>query len=92
MPCPKVVWCPAGKCGVGRARSDGFIDIIFSSEEKMSGTTRRPVQANMPMTLQTIAGRVIVFEYDDAGEMETDKSDLPIKTIHFVIMPPRTNE
>jgi hypothetical protein len=91
LPCPKVIWCPADKCGVAVARPDGLIDIVFSSEEQMRGTRRRPIQAKTPMTLQSIAGRVFVFEWVDSGDMQTPDADLPIKTIHYVIMPPQTN-
>lgn len=91
LPCPKVLWCPAENCGVAVARPDGLIDIIFSTEEQMQGTRRRPVQANSPMTLQSISGRVFMFEWSESGDTQTPEADLPIKTIHYVIMPPRTN-
>ncbi len=88
LPCPEVIWCPAGNCGIGIPLSDGNIEIISSSEEEMQGTHRRPVQAGNPMSLQHLAGRVIVFEWDDSGEVENPGSDLVIKNILYVIMPP----
>lgn len=88
LPCPEVIWCPAAKCGIGIPRSDGNIEIIYSSEEEMDGTQRRPMQAGSPMSLQHLAGKVIVFEWEDSGKIETPGSDLPIKSILYVIMPP----
>jgi hypothetical protein len=86
--CPKVVWCPAKKCGIAIPRADGDIDIIYSSEPKMDGTHRRPLSAGRPMSLQHLAGKVIVFEWDDSGDGQNPGSDLPIKDILYVIMPP----
>ena len=88
LPCPEVIWCPTARCGIGIPRPDGNIEIVYSSEEEMDGTHRRPVQAGSPMSLQHLAGKVIVFEWDDSGKVETPGSDLAIKTILYVIMPP----
>jgi hypothetical protein len=88
VPCPKVVWCPAKKCGIAIPRADGDIEIIYSSEPKMDGTHRRPLSAGSVMSLQHLAGKVIVFEWDDSGDAQSPGSDLPIKDILYVIMPP----
>lgn len=88
VPCPEVVWCPGGKCGIGIARADGEVEIIYSSEEEMGGTHRRLVMAGEPVSLQNVIGRVIVFEWDDSGQVENPGSDLAIKNILYVIMPP----
>src|SRR3954453_12537478 len=90
-PCPKVVWCAAKKCGIGLARADGDIDIIYSSEPKMDGARRTPFQAGKAMSLEHIAGRVIVFEWEDDTNVPDPAKDLVIKNIDYVIMaPPRT--
>lgn len=88
VPCPKVIWCPAKKCGIAIPRADGDIDIIYSSEPKMDGTHRRPLSGGTAMSLEHLAGRVIVFEWDDSGEVQNPGSDLAIKDILYVIMPP----
>lgn len=44
-PCPQVIWCPATNCGIGIPKSDGQLEILYSTEKKMDGTSRRPVQA-----------------------------------------------
>jgi hypothetical protein len=87
-PCPEVIWCPAENCGIGIPQPDGQLEIISSTEKKMEGTSRRPVQAGKPMTLESITGRVIVFEWEDAGQVEQAGSDLTIKDILYVVMPP----
>jgi hypothetical protein len=89
VPCPKIVWCPAARCGIALARSDGMIEILYSSEEKMSRTVRRPTLAGKPMDLQNLAGRVIVFEWEESGDVSRDGADLPVKDINYVVMPPR---
>ncbi|WP_158047603.1 hypothetical protein [Skermanella pratensis] len=87
-PCPQVIWCPATNCGIGIPQPDGGLEIISSTEKKMDGTSRRPVQAGKPMTLESITGRVIVFEWEDAGQVGQAGSDLTIKDILYVVMPP----
>ena len=87
VPCPEVIWCPAANCGLGIPRADGELEIIYSSDKTMDGTTRRPVQAGKPMSLQYLAGRAIVFEWE-TNETNAPGTDLPVKTIHYVIMPP----
>lgn len=89
VPCPKVVWCAAARCGIALARSDGMIEILYSSEEKMGRTVRRPMLAGKPMDLQNLAGRVIVFEWEESGDVGRDGADLPVKDITYVVMPPR---
>ncbi|MEJ1156762.1 hypothetical protein [Prosthecomicrobium sp. N25] len=89
VPCPKVVWCPAARCGIAVARPDGMIEILYSSEEKMGRTVRRPTLAGKPMDLQNLAGRVIVFEWEDSGDIGRDGADLAVKDIVYVVMPPR---
>jgi hypothetical protein len=66
-PCPQVIWCPATNCGIGIPTPNGQLEIIYSTEKKMDGTSRRPVQAGSPMKLETVTGRVIVFEWEDPG-------------------------
>jgi hypothetical protein len=63
-------------------------ETIYATEKKMVETSRRPVQAGSPMKLETIAGRVIVFEWEDPGKVEQAGSDLTIKNILYVVMPP----
>ena len=89
VPCPKIVWCPAARCGIGLARSDGMIEILYSSEEKMGRTVRRPMLAGQPLQMQNLAGRVIVFEWEDSGDVGREGSDLAVKDVVYVIMPPR---
>jgi hypothetical protein len=88
IPCPKVIWCPAQKCGIGLARADGNLDIIYSSEPRMVGMHRRPIYGGIPMSLQHVAGRVLVFEWTDSGELEKPGADLGIKDVLYAIMPP----
>jgi hypothetical protein len=87
-PCPQVIWCPATNCGIGIPQPDGKIEIISSTEKKMDGTSRRPVQSGKPMTLDSITGRVIIFEWEDPGKVEAAESDITIKDILYVVMPP----
>ena len=86
-PCAKVVWCPAGKCGIGIPQADGSIDILYSSEKTMDGTKRRPYHGGQPMSLQNVMGKIIVFEWDD-GTVPNPASDLNIKDVIHVVMPP----
>jgi hypothetical protein len=87
-PCPQVIWCPATNCGIGIPKPDGQLEIIYSTEKRMDGTSRRPVQAGSPMKLETVTGRIIVFEWEDPGKVEQAGSDLTIKNILYVVMPP----
>jgi hypothetical protein len=87
-PCPKVIWCAAKKCGIGLVRADGDIDIIYSSESKMDGGRKTPFQAGKAMSLEHIAGRVIVFEWEDDTSVPDLTKDLVIKNIDYVIMSP----
>ena len=73
--------------GIGIPKTDGQLEILYSTEKKMDGTSRRPVQAGSPMKLETINGRIIVFEWEDPGKVEQAGSDLTIKNILYVIMP-----
>jgi len=66
IPCAKIIWCPAAKCGIGIALPDGDLDVVYSSEPSISGTRRRLWQAGSAMSLQHLTGRVIVFELDDS--------------------------
>jgi hypothetical protein len=86
-----VIWCPATNCGIGIPKPDGQLEIIYSTEKKMDGTSRRPVQAGSPMKLETVTGRVIVFEWEDPGKVEQAGSDLTIKDILYVVMPPASS-
>ena len=89
LPCPKVIWCPSAKCGVGVPEANGQLRIIFSSEASMLGTSRRPMQAGSPMTLQNIVGKVIVFEWEAPGDVHQPGADLEVKSILYVVMPPQ---
>jgi hypothetical protein len=90
-PCPRVIWCPGAKCGIGVARPDGELEILYSSEKKMDGTRRRPVAGGTPMSLDNLVGRVVVFEWEESGQVANPGADLPIKDILYVIMaPPNT--
>jgi len=40
------------------------------------------------MKLETVTGRIIVFEWEDPGKVEQAGSDLTIKDILYVVMPP----
>jgi hypothetical protein len=87
-PCPKAIWCPAKRCGIGIPRADGEIEVIYSSEPKMDGKHKRPVSAGQPMSLQNLAGKVILFEWEEGGREADSGADLSIKDILYVIMPP----
>jgi hypothetical protein len=87
-PCPKVIWCATPKCGIGIARADGDLDIIYSSEPKMDGTKRRPMTGGVPMSLQNLVGKVVVFEWEDSGQFGAAGAELAIKDIIYVIMSP----
>ena len=86
-PCPRVIWCQSERCGVGIPRADGDLDIVSSTETKMNGTHKKPVLAGQPLSLQHLAGRVIVFEWEESGQAEQAGTTLPIKDILYVIMP-----
>jgi hypothetical protein len=86
IPCAKIIWCPAAKCGIGIALPDGDLDVVYSSEPSISGTRRRLWQAGSAMSLQYLTGRVIVFELDDSPP--NSGSDLAVKGILYVIMTP----
>ena len=86
IPCAKIIWCPAAKCGIGIALPDGDLDVVYSSEPSISGTRRRLWQAGSAMSLQHLTGRVIVFELDDSPP--NSGSDLAVKGILYVIMTP----
>jgi hypothetical protein len=86
IPCVKIIWCPAARCGIGIARPDGDLDIVYSSEPSISGTRRRLWQAGSAMSLQYLTGRVIVFELDD--KPPSSGSDLAVKEILYVVMTP----
>lgn len=87
-PCPRVIWCPAAKCGIGIARPDGNLEILYSSEKRMDGTRRRPVAGGTPMSLDNLVGRVVVFEWEESGQLANPGADLAIKDILYVIMAP----
>lgn len=86
-PCPKAVWCPSERCGIGIPKANGEVEIIYASEPKMSGLNKKLVTGGQQMSLEHLAGRVIVFEYEDDGEPAKPGSDLRIKDIYFVVMP-----
>jgi hypothetical protein len=94
IPCAKVIWCPAGRCGIGIATPEGDVDIVYSSEPSVSGTRRRLSQAGSEMSLQYLTGRLIVFELDDTPQDPGRKrgSDLAVTGILYVIMTPPNAE
>jgi hypothetical protein len=86
-PCPKVIWCPGTSCGVGVPRADGDIEIVYATDRAMDGTRRRPLSNGQPLSLNHIADRVIVFEWDRDAKVPDPKTDLAIKDILYVVMP-----
>jgi hypothetical protein len=87
-PCPKVIWCPAKRCGIGIPRADGDLEVIYSSEPKMNGKHKKPMSAGQPLSLQNLAGKVIMFEWEEGGQEAESGANLMIKDILYVIMPP----
>jgi hypothetical protein len=99
-PCPKVVWCPGSSCGVALARADGNIDIVYATDRALDGTRRRPVSNGLPLSINHLTNRVIVFEWDtDAKSADTkvpeapdpNVRDLAVKDILYVVMPAGKN-
>jgi hypothetical protein len=54
----------------------------------MAGTHCQPWHQGAEMSLQHIAGRIVVFEIEDGAQLPNPEQDLAIKDVLYVIMPP----
>jgi hypothetical protein len=54
----------------------------------MDGTHKKPMSAGQPLSLQNLAGKVIMFEWEEGSQEAEAGASLTIKDILYVIMPP----